>query len=166
MAAVAPQVDPHSVAGVQRRRAADAGHLAAAVGQTGVIEGGQALAVPVEGALGAAVERHVHGEVVEAGQRAGEDAQLLVVGVALVEQHVGQLQDPRVVGGAVGRVQLGREGHHPPCGSSEITSFTRIRHVLQILMRGMGRLYCRHASLSAFTQQGNIEKIEKIVCFF
>lgn len=119
MAAVAPQVDPHSVPGVQRRRAADAGHLAAAVGQAGVIEGGQALAVPVEGALGAAVERHVHGEVVEAGQRAGEDAQLLVVGVALVEQHSGQLQDPRVVGAAVGGVQLGREGHHPPCCSSE-----------------------------------------------
>lgn len=78
---------------------------------------------------------------------------------------MGQLQDPRVVGGAVGRVQLGREGHHPPCGSSEITSFTRIRHVLQIVMRGMGLLYCRHASLSAFTQQENIEKIEKIVIY-
>lgn len=114
VAPVAPQVDPHLVSGRQQHRAADAGHLAAVIGEAGVVHGGQTLPVLKYGALSAPVDRHVHGEVVEPLQRAGEDTPLGVVAVALVDQHVHQLQDPRVVGSAVGRVQLGCEGHHPP----------------------------------------------------
>lgn len=80
-----------------------------------MIHRSQALAVLEYGALSPSTHGHVNGEVIEPLQGAGEDARVRAVGVALVGQHIHQLEDATVVGGAVGLVQLGREGHHSPC---------------------------------------------------
>lgn len=119
MAAVPPQVDPHPVSHRQQHGAADAGHLAAVVGKAGVVHRSQALPVLEYGTLSPSTHRHVHGEVVKTLQGAREDARVGAVGLALVGQHVHQLEDARVVGGAVGPVQPGGEGHHPPCSDED-----------------------------------------------
>lgn len=115
MAPVPPQVDPHPVPHGQQHGAADTGHLAAVIGKTGVIHRSQAFSVLEYGALSAPTHGHVHGEVVKALQGAREDARVGAVGLALVDQHVHQLQDARVVGRTVGRVEPGGEGDHCPC---------------------------------------------------
>lgn len=115
MPPVPPEVDPHLVPRRQQRRAADAGHLAAAVGEAGVVHRSQTLPVLEYGTLSSSTHGHVHGEVVQAVQGAGEDARVGAVGVALVDQHVHQLQDATVVGGAVSLVQPGSEGNYCPC---------------------------------------------------
>lgn len=75
----------------------------------------QTLSVLKNGALSPSVHRHVHGEVIEPLQRAGEDARVRAVGFSLVDQHIHELQDTRVVGGAVSCVQLGCEGDYSSC---------------------------------------------------
>lgn len=62
------------------------------------------------------MHRHVHSEVIESLQRAGEDACVGTVGISLVHQHIDKLQDTRVVRGAVSDVQLGCEGNYSSCG--------------------------------------------------
>lgn len=57
----------------------------------------------------------MHSEVIKSLQRAGEDARVWIVGVSLIDQHVHELQDTRVVRGAVSGVQLGSEGNYSPC---------------------------------------------------
>lgn len=79
----------------------------------------QTLSVFKNGALSPPVHRHVHGEVVEPVQRAGEDARVRAVGLSLVDQHIHELQDTRVVGGAVSSVQLGCEGDYSSCSGGD-----------------------------------------------
>lgn len=79
----------------------------------------QTLSVLKNGALSPPVHRHVHGEVIEPLQRAGEDACVRAVGFSLVDQHIHELQHTGVVGGAVSGVQLGCEGNYSSCSGGD-----------------------------------------------